>query len=162
MKTPIKPEDIRKGDLIRWERGGDSPPQAFVAAEYHAQFDGEARRNYDGQHYLLNRPSPKLPDTPTLGWAEWTPDWGRYLAVWEKRGKDLVPSADRPVTSGRINNEFLNFTEAVAVPKAALDELRDDRKRAARYTHDTVSRDAFMDAINDFLAAVDKANGSDR
>lgn len=160
MKQPIKPEDIRKGDLIR--------------VEYeHDEYTVEKRVGVDGvplglacgtRYYLLDRPKPKpdLPTKPTLGWAEWTSDWGRYLAVWRVRGKDLVPSADRVITSGRINDEFISFTPAVAVPKAALDELRDwfaflfRGKSSDQYVTPATRR------IRDFLAAVDAANGGDR
>jgi hypothetical protein len=64
VSTPIQPEDIRKGDLIRLEH---TKPEHTHAVEYRAAFPGE--RNYSGaevRYFLLDRPKPPvvLPTEP--------------------------------------------------------------------------------------------------
>ena len=61
-RTPIKPEDIRKGDKIRVE-GGDPAADEFTAMEYTASYDKHDLpyhwRTYDATgYYLLDRPEP--------------------------------------------------------------------------------------------------------
>lgn len=56
-RTPIKPEDIRKGDLIRIEVG---PPRNYRAIEFQATQDRDRHwfEEDGGVFYLLNRPGP--------------------------------------------------------------------------------------------------------
>ena len=63
-RTPIKPEDIRKGDKVRVE-GGDPEHDNFTALEYTASYDKHSLpfywRTYNAAgYYLLNRPAPPL------------------------------------------------------------------------------------------------------
>lgn len=156
-KEVIKVADIRKGDLIRVEWPEDTPSedQACRALEYIAPQD-----NYPWMqgvnHYLLERPEPVFPDEPTLGWATWTSDWGTYLAVWRKEDDEVYPDADRHLKSGTLNDEFLSFEEAVAVPKAALDKLREDYKKGDELPGWEETGEYLDTAIDDFLTEVGK------
>lgn len=163
MKQPIKPEDIRKGDLIRWE--------------YENDYTLEMRVDHDGKHppiatalryFLLDRQTPpvELPTERTLGWASWSattkgtfsflPLAGSGFGEWVDGGR-----AFKPVASGLgfiPAKRLTAFTPAVAVPKAALDELR-------RYIRPWDQSDELTPAqrrIFKFLAAVDAANGDER
>jgi hypothetical protein len=142
MKQPIDPKDIRKGDLIRVEKGNDQ------ALEYRANEHGHT--NGWGHYYLLDRPAPKveLPETPTLGWLN---DEPYLLATWVDCSDSAArPPAVRPVSPTPFDDGHVkSFTEAVAVPKAALDELRKWPS----------GPDPAMYHLKRFLAAVDEANG---
>lgn len=155
MKTPIKPEDIRKGDAIRYE---PDVPGVVIAQEYRAVRDGHSYlpQALGGQHYLLDRPAPKveLPETPTLGWGTWS--GGPYLAVWQSNGAKLLAVDDHGERDGDAGY-IESFTEAVAVPKAALDELRE-----AAWPQPYPPTHHYRTALRTFLAAVDEANRADR
>lgn len=126
MKTPIDPKNIRAGDLIRWE----SATRHGTANEYRAT-GGEGDFMEQGRLYLLDRPKPvvDIPSTPTLGWIDATAG-GTSLAVVGigNIGYDLDkgPHYARVRRGGGwdLSSEITAFTEAVAVPKAALYVLR--------------------------------------
>jgi hypothetical protein len=63
VSTPIKHEDIKKGDLIRKEYTGDL---ATRATEYLAVRDAHGYTSADGAYFLLERPKPPvvLPTEP--------------------------------------------------------------------------------------------------
>lgn len=145
MKQPIKPEDIRKGDLIRVERDGDN------ASEYRAYMNSQT--SGWGRYYLLDRPTPpvELPEQGLhLGWL--THDGHTDLLMfnfWANR------SRIEDASYGSITRESVEgWVPAVAVPKSALDEWRAfHNPRGAK--HDRGCRGCR------FLAAVDEANGGD-
>ena len=57
MKQKIDPKDVRKGDLIRWEK--ESPTEYGTnAVEYRSEYAGTPWSYNPGQHYLLERPEP--------------------------------------------------------------------------------------------------------
>jgi len=56
-QTPIKLEEIRKGDHIRKEYDADTPIHA-TAIEYVAKRGEETSGPWAGQHFLLDRPVP--------------------------------------------------------------------------------------------------------
>ena len=132
MKRKIDREEIKAGDLIRFEL----PDEA--AREHRTSFDAD--RSYPAaiRVYLLDRPEPVvvLPETPTLGWITQAYDYTRpSLGFFAKQDPRYTPdlSDDAPVASEygssrrkAINHHFRveSFTEAVAVPKEALEELR--------------------------------------
>ncbi|MEH3033330.1 MAG: hypothetical protein PGN07_04640 [Aeromicrobium erythreum] len=153
----IKPEDIREGDLIRWE-ASDSGEGHIDAIEYVALHDEDARLSL-GKHYRLGRPAPKvdLPTEPTLGWVT-SKYGGSVLGTWERytsiygshEDSALVRELDLPL------DDVSDFQEAVAVPKAALDEYRATISSWGHKVQPT-------SALGRFLAAVDSANeGADR
>ena len=77
-KTPIEPEDIREGDLIRVEF-----PEGRIekALEFRAEFHGQIRYSGSGfAYFLLDRPKPVvvLPTEP-----------GHYLPAYEYEQKGL-------------------------------------------------------------------------
>lgn len=59
MKLPIAIDDIRKGDLIRWEDGEN-------AYEWRVQYDRSRYNATKGQHYILDRPE-ETPFEPKVG-----------------------------------------------------------------------------------------------
>lgn len=67
MKQPIKPEDIKPGDVLRWER--ETGPGSAYAVEYVASDDLLAWSPDEGAYYLLDRPVPPL-----------EPYWGMMIA----------------------------------------------------------------------------------
>ncbi|KQP83775.1 hypothetical protein [Aeromicrobium sp. Leaf291] len=158
MKEPIKPEDIREGDLIRWE-SEDEPDRAN---EYRAK--GPVIK-VPGRHYLLDRPTPAvdLPTDEALGWAtvrapHWTSDTV-LLRHWEVEGSHLRCA----VAPMYLVDHITAFTPAVAVPKAALDELRTGWAEAYRIGENLDDLfDNLTAAVRAFLAAVDAANGDPR
>lgn len=142
MKTPITPSDLRIGDRVRTESRDGRPfgtsPQ-ILASEWIVGED-DLDGDFEGVDlYLLERRAPvvKLPSELTLGWATWR-DGTVELDTWR-----LAPEAD-----------VIAFVEAVAVPKAALDELRGHIGFFA-------TPESLRGRINAFLAAVDAANGGD-
>lgn len=86
-KQKIDPKDIRKGDLIRWER--DSPGEYDQrAVEYLSACDGTHWSYNPGQHYLLDRPEP--PFEPYWGMVIGEPhehnNYGGVKAVYVPTG----------------------------------------------------------------------------
>jgi hypothetical protein len=147
MKTPTKPEDIKKGDLIRYEHAEDSVG-AFTAVEFLAEFDGRGYlpKSLGGQHFLLDRPTPpvELPTEECLGWVE--SDGVAFLGLWD--GGEYVDEVTGRLEQDTVHRDHVTaFTPAAAVPKSALDELR----AGPRWM-----------TVETFLAAVDAANGDDR
>lgn len=160
-RTPIDPADIRTGDLIRWERGEGSPTQTFEAAEFRATFDGDGKRNWDGQHYLLDRPAPAvdLPTEPTLGWITGygyrNLDFWRYRDGADKAGEGAWAGNDPALKPyGYGIKGITDWVPATAVPTSALDELR------TIASSDAFCVDGFSRSVRAFLAAVDAANGT--
>lgn len=176
MKQPIQPEDIRKGDLIRaeWSKEADA------AYEFRAVRDRDTmgvRRGLDGElsgwagadsFYLLDRPTPpvELPGQFVLGWIHHEDE--RTLGAW--RHDIDVDEGMQPAAYGVVGwdlwdkDTYYNvtaFTEAVAVPKAALDDLR-AVYRKGRYGSPAEACRLLTQSVVDLLAAVDEANGSDQ
>lgn len=88
-KTPIKPEDIREGDLVRWERASKewSP---YQVVEYQAVSSGYPWTENPGQHYLLDRPKP--PFEPYWGMVIGNPNSIAERGVYSpNRGIDTLP-----------------------------------------------------------------------
>lgn len=87
-KTPIKPEDIRPGDVIRWER--ETEPGTYYAVEYVAYGEMQVWKGEEGTHYLLDRPEP--PFEPYWGMVIGEPhqneDGGGIKAVYVPTGDD--------------------------------------------------------------------------
>lgn len=167
MKQPIEPEDIRKGDLIRYENGDLI---RFRAGEYRAETDGDTWGPHPGRYFLLDRPkSPvDLPTEPTLGWASFEHHHDHLaeteLGVWRHvvhgNGNDTITAAIQHQIAQA--DTVTAFTPAVAVPKGALDELREVFDTAPD-THTAPRRTLhYSHAIAHFLKAVDEANGDDR
>lgn len=157
MREPIKPEDIRVGDLVRLECS--EPVMGGVTAyEYVAVSDGQAGGAIlDGEVFLLDRPTPAvdLPVMPTLGWLR-TKGHESRLAHWFTlgHGPRRLMKADRPLAD-RLADDTLGWAEAVAVPREALDDLR----HGADCSGPTSCAVGHM---RTFLAAVDAANGDPR
>ena len=76
MKTPIKPEDIRKGDLIRFEY---TPPIGILVAEEYIAPKNEYGSGYSASYYLLERPEPPF-----------EPYWGMVIGHPTKFGVRAV------------------------------------------------------------------------
>ncbi len=147
MKRPIEPADIRKGDLIRWEQ--EPSLISEYAIEYRATEPGYFQ-SVTGQHYLIDRrPSPpvELPTEPTLGWLE-NVYGARILKHWF-RGEGVAEAFDGD--RWNFTKEVIAFTPAVAVPKAALDELQANHDCSGPLS-------CLRGHVDDFLAAVDEAN----
>lgn len=159
MKTPIKPKDIREGDLLRLE----SISREGRAVEYRATTAGDT----DGWNcaafkwFLLDRPTPpvSLPEEPTLGWL--TYGGGKDNAFGKFRAGDVEEADhalndDAPIAielgaSGRkVNAQFrvTAFVPATAVPTEALDKFRHLRE----------TRNLTNGDIDAFLAAATEAN----
>lgn len=162
-RQQVQPVDIRKGDLIRWEK--DPANRGLCAVEFSAGSDGYRYSN-TGQHYLLARaPKPplELPDKPTLGWID---------AVGEKSlavvGVKLPSYATPDPIYIRIDagghrwdriNRITAFTPAIAVPKAALDELRSLHKEDGQKSDAAgMTPYEWWQAAGRFLDAIDTAN----
>ena len=150
-RVEIHPAEIRKGDLIRWERHR-ADKSAVSAVEYRAVCSGDRHISVGqaanfGQHYLLERPAPavSLPSVPTLGWLDSIGNT-HALGIW--RSQPLtggVGVVNIRGDSGALDFEITAFTEAVAVPKSALDELR-------------FAQVFPLSEVATFLAAVDNAS----
>ena len=154
MKRPIEASEIRKGDMVRAERlpAEDGLP---LAIEYHATYAGDSRFNIedDPRYFLLDRPTPpvELPTEPTLGWLNNSP---HLLAIWKDCSEGAVrPPCVRPVSvpTPFDDGHITAFTPAVAVPKAALEELQANHDCSGPLS-------CLRGHVDDFLAAVDEAN----
>lgn len=158
MKTPIKPSEIRKGDLIRieWTRSQCGSSRAL---EYVALSDKMGMRRkldslewHEASHYLLDRPTPvvDLPSEPTLGWLTYDSgdQGGSTLGHWYRFNSHIAHDN----CAGSYSHEYITaFTPATAVPTEALNELRKTattHNGADCHLHTGLSR---------FLAAIDKA-----
>ena len=75
-KQEIKIEDIRKGDLIRWEANVRSPAWAGRASEYFAAYDCHHGFSVHGTCYLLGR--------------KFEPKWGTVIGVDSYQGARAV------------------------------------------------------------------------
>lgn len=109
------------------------------------------------KYLVKDRPKPAviLPTVPTLGWATHAND-GQFFGLFSQNPS--TPQIVDCVTCrwGRFSWEptyITAFTEAVAVPKAALDELRVAVEETYKLQFDMPVRAAW-----DFLAAVDNAS----
>lgn len=100
-------------------------------------------------------PSVNLPERPTLGWltdkygGSALGTWERYESQAQSRAGEasaLVRERDLPL------EDVAEFVEATAVPKAALDELRE--KHAGGRQPSVVEC-----GVSTFLVAIDAANG---
>lgn len=149
MKRPIEPADIRAGDLIRCEWPNDS------ASEWRSKTSGPAGWNAERvSYFLLDRPTPpvELPTEPTLGWLE-NVYGARILKHWF-RGEGVAEAFDGD--RWNFTKEVIGFTPAVAVPEAALDELRGVLAECSGKVEDEWPH--MPRAVERFLAAVDEAN----
>ena len=145
MKRPIEPADIRAGDLIRCEW-----KESDAAEEWRSPVDaGSTWDPANVDHFLLDRPSPpvELPTEPTLGWLE-NVYGARILKHWF-RGEGVAEAFDGD--RWNFTKEVIAFTPAVAVPKAALDELQANHDCSGPLS-------CLRGHVDDFLAAVDEAN----
>ena len=150
MKRPIDVDDTRVGDLLRWESGE-------TAHEFRRGVHG--RLTSDGQHYLLDRPTPAvvLPTQPTLGWITFPRD--HWLGIVDGRpGRCADPGCFAATRANGYSSEayvrecVTAFTPATAVPTDALDALR-------RFlVHSATGKS--LDQIRDFLTCVRAANGT--
>jgi hypothetical protein len=149
-KTPIKPEDIRKGDLIRFEYA-NIPGKA---SEYIAMGDEIPTYNA-GHHFLLDRPKPTvdLPTKPTLGFISSGTVPTSTVGMWWVDPND--PSFVIRDGSFRLADDITAFVPATAVPAEALDELR-----AVASGRRGCPDVAAPGAITTFLAAVDEVSCS--
>ncbi|RYE40907.1 MAG: hypothetical protein EOP24_39065 [Hyphomicrobiales bacterium] len=104
-------------------------------------------------------PAVDLPTEPTLGWVSVTDR--DLLAVWSLTGQAIFAvDSDGGGSAGR--DEITSFTPAVAVPKAALDELRKWREALRKSNGIDALPTPAVRRIDTFLAAVDAANGDPR
>lgn len=154
MREPITPAEIRIGDKIRTESRDGRPfgtnPQ-MLASEWIAGED-DLDGDYEGVDlYLLERAKPAvdLPEKPTLGWIGTSVDES-WLDRFHVEGAQVYRDEDIAFCD---HPEVTAFTPAVAVPKAALDDMRNI---GFFTTPETVRK-----RIDAFLAAVDAANGGD-
>lgn len=160
MKRPIKPSEIRQGDLIRWEAGDNLPYPGYAAVEITADRDGMGMSNV-GQHYLLDRPTPpvQLPEKPTLGWVT-SPsrggvdlDFWRYRGPGDRAGEGAWAGIDPDGTPrGYGMKNITAFVPATAVPAEALDELRNAAAEWSLLDPNSI--------VGKFLAAVDAAGAA--
>jgi len=155
-RTPITPDEIRKGDLIRAEKT-DERPGSVRAAEYLADKDGQDWWS-GANHFLLDHPTPpvELPTEPTHGWAtvrdEESPT-GRcsVLSAWRVKGEVL----DGGVVGTWMREDVIAFVAATSVPTDALDALRRET-----VTNSIGGATLDSESVGKFLAAVDSANGT--
>lgn len=157
----IKPEDIRVGDLIRWE-ASDSE-QAFEWRVPAMTTEDWPARYRGGRCFLLNRPKPplELPTDQALGWVDWRTGSGvnkTELTLWDPASGYAVRADRVQVAAKKIHD----FTPAVAVPKAALDELREWREALRETNGINAMPTPAVRRIDTFLAAVGAANGADQ
>ena len=128
MKKPINYRDIKAGDLVRWERGDG------YAIEFRAERDRDLRAGTSGQHYLLDRPKPRvdLPLEPTLGVLKWNSNTSgekEVLATWSLRStydqtfRDVGPYALSDVGHRIGVQSVTSFTPMVAIRRDLVDEL---------------------------------------
>lgn len=158
------PDEIRKGDLIRYELSPHHP--GFTrnrAREYVARFDGDADGYPSelGTCFLLDRPTPpvELPAAPTLGWV--STDDGAELDIWQLHPDDRIACVslpEAPGIDGTLADEITAFTAATAVPNESLDALR-HYMSGFSFTDEYRATPA-QARIAAFLAAVDSANGT--
>lgn len=154
MKTPIEPQDIRKGDLFRVEYADGQASELYASGPQH--------KGWGTKHFILKRARSAvvLPTVPTLGWVA-GPETHPLFDSWSSNnaaapGPNYVTG--KITKSSVCRHEVTAFTPATAVPTDALDLLRNDV--LLERTHGGGS--SFGEAADDFLAAVDAANGSSK
>ncbi len=154
-RVPIDWTDIQAGDSIRWE-GDDRTTGHITALEYRATHD-EHRQFSDGSYFLLDRPEPQpkieLPAEPTLGWLGWEAGGlsnASELGIWSNR------------THGAKGTHLTSWTPAAAVPRDALEELRDAHENAFSAIGRFEKNNGRRDALVEFFRRVDSSNGIGR
>jgi hypothetical protein len=164
MKEPIKPEDIRKGDLIRWESTSSDDAREWRVTELDS-----VQMTPRGHWFLLDRPTPavNLPTEPTLGWASGRTEYGvevsNLFGSWAQP-TDLLNRTGHTYADdyGLVHlkaREVTAFTRATAVPTEALDRLREVRGYYDGGCETAASSFRLRLGIRDFLAAIDAVNG---
>lgn len=78
-KTLISVEDIRKGDLIRFEYAEVGTSRSVTAVEYTSSEDAFPYTGRAGHHYLLERPAP--PFEPKDGTGITDPGGNEYYSA---------------------------------------------------------------------------------
>lgn len=149
MKRPIEPSEIKRGDLIR-AGFGTVKSTRMTALEYRAESDGDRYSDDAVAWQLLDRPAPAVesPTEPTLGWLH-GPEPSPLLDMWVKQytqREEFGVSGEATGTWAKPS-EVTAFIPAIAVPREALDILREGHP---------VGRKCLW--VSDFLAAVDEAN----
>lgn len=130
-KTPIEPDQIKAGDLIRIEMdpGVERAPFSvdyaadFVAGEYRATRDGSMGgwSPEEGTFYLVHRPerpeSP-VPTSATLGWLHGTGGLKPQLGVWRQHDYSMRDGVGRAVLQNEREvsvDAVTGFTPAIAI-----------------------------------------------
>ena len=151
--------EIQVGDTVRSTRNGvtrEGVVEAIGPKSAHTTWPVVEIANIeDDSIEIVDRPTPavSLPSTPTLGWATHAND-GQLLGLFSQKPNTRQIVVGVTCDWGRFSWEpsyVTAFTEAVAVPKSALDELR----RAYIAVNTNVQRG---DAIYSFFAAIDNAS----
>lgn len=154
MKQPIATEDIRAGDLIRWESADSG---RVVAREYRATGTETTRPGDRGRLFLLERPVA-VPPTPTLGWLSPAAYEKTHLGVWESNDDSICITAAPGGILSTQAARVTGFVEAVAVPKDALVALREVAYGPAASSDPGINWRRLGDAVKKMLDATDKAN----
>lgn len=158
VKRPIEPSEIRKGDLIRFERLSEGVERAV---EFVYENDNYRSSLASGTYYLLDRPAPavELPTEPTWGWLTYrdtdfpsanpTVEYGEWKARHDRAtALDVHGSTSVPL------QWVTAFTPATAVPTEALARL----ERAMDNWRMDASYGSMATDVSHFLAAVDEAS----
>jgi|SRR5690625_4685584 len=144
---PIRQDEIREGDTIRWERQGVPTQGVFEAVEYVAAYPLHMY-NVDGQHYLLHRPEPPKP-LLRLGWT---------------CGGVIVSDVDglkRDVADGiPWEHGDDDFVEGVLVPKRQWDGMA-ARVDAGREWGSNSYDGGILTSAKALVAATRRINGGD-
>lgn len=102
-KVEISPADIRKGDLIRFER--DSTIFSYNAIEYVATTDNQAWNGIvHGKHYLLERPEQPF----KVGTVVQGKDGVDPSRIWVRTGVGWVVAPRQDKSSQKVMNSVLS------------------------------------------------------
>lgn len=142
-KTPITPDEIQAGDVIRFEWGLDKAPATnfgesaeFWAVEYRAIRDGSTGgwEPNEGTFYLLHRPTRPESPVPTEDTLGWVHQGGRLLlGVWRTHDHSFSHGVGRSVIQWEKElrvDTVTGFTPAVAIPAEPTGAMLDVYKKA--------------------------------
>jgi len=116
-KTPIEPGDIRKGDLIRWERIEYSAVRAN-AVEYTAERDRDSYGHpMHASWFLLYRPNTPIMLPVAPGFYTVSPDAHPYERILVLRGKGWHHLFTPPLCAAEVDR----FTPEEIARSAAKD-----------------------------------------
>ncbi|WP_311208768.1 MULTISPECIES: hypothetical protein [unclassified Aeromicrobium] len=149
MKQPITTEDIRPGDLIRWE----STTIDGLAREYRATGNEKQKPGESGNLFRIGHPvADSLPSELTLGRLEWQLDGRPFAEVAEWvvfRQQMIGGSTGIPIAA------VTRFTPVVAVDKALIESLVNSHREAGHYipAHDRNLSPGrlYFDVVDHFL-----------